>query len=90
MRRMRRMTWAAALMLTAGLAAGDGSAGDPADGVTAGRVDDLAARAKPAAPEPWEAIPWAPSLSEARAAGRREQCPVFLFHLQGDMGRNRC
>ena len=74
----------AALLSPAG--AGERSAGD----ITPERVAALVRRAKPDGQEPWMRIPWAGSLSQARAAGRKEGCPVFLFALRGELAGNRC
>jgi len=66
-------------------------AGEPkADFVTAERVAELVRRVRPDGPQAWTRIPWAASLAQARAASRKEGCPVFLFALRGDLAANRC
>lgn len=55
--------------------------------------EEVAARlrqAKPDRPLSWTQIPWTGGLLEARAASRREQCPVFLFSLDGNLASGRC
>ena len=55
--------------------------------------EEVAARlrqAKPDRPLSWTQIPWTGNLLDAREAGRREQCPVFLFSLDGNLASGRC
>lgn len=53
-------------------------------------VATLIRQAKPAKPMSWTQIPWAGTLLEARQAGGREKCPVFLFTLDGNIATGRC
>jgi hypothetical protein len=62
----------------------------PTTDITPEGVAALVRRAKPDGPEAWMRIPWAGSLAQARAAGRKEGCPVFLFALRGELAGNRC
>ena len=55
--------------------------------------EEIAARLRQARPERplrWTQIPWTGNLLEARAASRSEQCPVFLFSLDGNLASGRC
>lgn len=38
----------------------------------------------------WDRIPWVASLLEARRLSAREQQPVFLFTLDGNLETGRC
>ena len=38
----------------------------------------------------WTQIPWTASLLDARKASEKEQVPVFLFTLDGNIGTGRC
>ena len=67
------------------------NAGEPNPAfVTPERVAELVRRVRPEEPPAWTKIPWAGSLTPARAASRKEGCPVFLFALRGDLAANRC
>jgi hypothetical protein len=53
-------------------------------------VADSIDRLRPARPMHWTSIPWVDSLVQARQAGGREGCPVFLFTLDGNLASGRC
>ena len=58
--------------------------------ITPAQLADLVRQAKPKSPGAWTRIPWVDSLVTARAISRKEQRPVFLFALLGDLACNRC
>jgi hypothetical protein len=65
----------------------------PADSSRKVSPDDVAARVRQARAGQgmaWTSIPWTASLLEARKAAQAENCPVFLFTLDGNIGTGRC
>jgi hypothetical protein len=66
------------------------AADNPDYDATARRVAALVQQVKPAVPLAWTRIPWVPSLAEARDISRRENRPVFLFALMGNLATGRC
>lgn len=47
-------------------------------------------RVRASDPSSWRKIPWTASLPAARKASKAEDCPVFLFTLEGNMDTGRC
>ncbi len=58
--------------------------------VTPAAIADRLRQARPERPLGWTQIPWTANLLDARAASRSEQCPVFLFSLDGNLASGRC
>jgi hypothetical protein len=71
------------------LSAGHAQEGD-VRGITPEKVARLVKLARPGGPEAWTRIPWVASLAAAREISRKEDRPVFLFALLGNLARNRC
>jgi hypothetical protein len=53
-------------------------------------MDRLVSRVKSAEVSGWEKIPWVRSLVDARTLSAKENAPVFLFVLDGNMATGRC
>ncbi len=58
--------------------------------VTPAEIAQRLRQARPERPLGWTQIPWTANLLDARAASRSEQCPVFLFSLDGNLASGRC
>lgn len=77
------------LALTGVLAMAQGAETPPFQ-VTPDEIATRLRQAKPDRPLSWTQIPWTGNLLDARAASQREQCPLFLFSLDGNLASGRC
>lgn len=85
-----RQWFIASMLAVAGTLSLVRAAEPPAFRVTPEEVAARLRQAKPDRPLSWTQIPWAGNLLEAREASRQEQCPVFLFSLDGNLASGRC
>jgi hypothetical protein len=58
--------------------------------VTPERMNAIVTKLKPNQTMGWAKIPWAGTLVDARQVSRRENAPVFLFVLDGNLAAGRC
>jgi hypothetical protein len=58
--------------------------------IISGRVAVAVENARAAELHEWKRIPWIDSLAKAREVSRAENCPLFLFAHNGNMGTGRC